>query len=506
MPNPGSGHLKRFFRHTAVYTIGNVLYRGASFLLLPLYTRVLSPAEYGVLELVSVTAMLFQTLLSSGIAHATLRFYFEYDRAEDRNAIISTALVGSFLFTAAGASVLCVGAPAISTFVFGTSAYALPLRIVFVAMVLEISREINLAFLRAREQSGLFVVMALLQLLVQVGANVVTVWHLHLGVVGVLAGNLVATALVWILLTSSTLRTCGWRVEWKRLRGVVAYGAPLMIASIVAALVTSGDRYLVKYYASLSSLGIYALAMKIATVPAILIVGPFTTSYGPFRFTIMKQDGAGETYARVLRYFVMIGALAMLGVSILAEDAIRVVAARDYWAAAGVVPLLLVPAILGGVTYCLQTGMYIRKQTKYLLYVVILSGAVQLLLARLLVPAFGIVGSAWANVGGTLATIAYTFVVSQRLYPVQYEFARVARVAAASAALLGAGLLIHVDWLVASVAIKLALIAAFPFALVLAGGFSREETQTVRRAIVRRREQGLGWNLSAVLKRAGVMS
>src|SRR5688500_18634599 len=98
---------KRFYRHAAVYTAGNFVYRAAAFILIPLYVRTLPTAEYGTLELITTTVLIIQSVLGSGIAHSAMRFYFEYDDPEDKKAVISTVLLASFLVSAAGA-LLCI--------------------------------------------------------------------------------------------------------------------------------------------------------------------------------------------------------------------------------------------------------------------------------------------------------------------------------------------------------------------------------------------------------------
>jgi O-antigen/teichoic acid export membrane protein len=474
--------LRGFFRHTAVYMVGNLLYRGGAFVLLPLYTRVLTTADYGTLELLAVTATLFQTLLSSGIAHATLRFYFEYPEQRDRNAVVSTALILSFLVMSAGALVLCGIAPWISSIVFGGTQYTLALRVVFIMMVLETSREINLAFVRAQERSTLFVAMSILQLVVQVGANVVTVWYLHMGIVGVLVGNGIATTTIWLFLSHSTLKACGWRVEKDKIGAIARYGAPLMASNVFDSTVRSLDRYMLNAYTSLSVVGLAGLAMKIANIPTILIITPFSNSYGPYRFAIMKHPDAPAIYARVFNYYVFVASFVVLGLSILSRELLIVIAGPDYRAAYQLVPLFVVAAAAGGVVYCFQTGVYIMKRTGHMFYTVVLSDLIYLALIRLLVPSMGAQGLALANLAPVAFNAAYFYFASQRLFRVDYHFGQTLRTVI-PAVVLGFGVMaLPVNSLLLMVPLKLAVLAAYPFVVWLAGGIPASELDSLRTA------------------------
>src|SRR3990172_547311 len=105
--------MNRLFKHVSIYTIGNALNRGGAFILIPLYTRYLLPGEYGMLELFYALTTVLSSFLSIGFAHATLRFYFEFDSLEDRNAVVSTSLVSSFVISASGVLLISLANPLI---------------------------------------------------------------------------------------------------------------------------------------------------------------------------------------------------------------------------------------------------------------------------------------------------------------------------------------------------------------------------------------------------------
>ncbi len=467
--------LKRFFKHSVVYTLGNFIYRGASLLLIPLYAHYLTPEEYGMLEIFTVTAAIFGTLFSSGVAHAALRFYFEYPDQDEKNTVISTALIASFIFSLAGVIVLSFFAPFFSVMLFGDPSHALPFRLAFCLLVLEISREISLAFIRAKEKSKFFVIMSVFQLVVQVAANFYMVVVLKIGVVGILTGNLLATFIIWLILTSYTIRSCGFRFDWKKLWPVVKYGNPLMLSSLASAILYSSDRYLLNAYASLGAIGLYALGSKMAKVLPMVVVDPFTKSFGPFRFSVMKQSNAQQIYARIMTYYVFISGFLVIALSVFSRELIMLISSSSYWEAYRIVPILLIPGALGGITYVFQTGIYIQKRTDALFYITTASGLLNLVGCLLFIPSWGIHGAAIASLLSVLCTVFLTYVVSNKIYPVDYEFRRIGKIVIAATLVGVVAFLIHFENRLLTIFLKLLIISGFPFLAGAMGVFTPEE-------------------------------
>lgn len=110
-----SREIGRFLKHSGIYAIGNALNRFGALLLLPVYTRYLSPTEYGVLESLYLISTVVSGLLGVGIAHATLRFYFDYENQADRNSVVSTNLIASLGISVAGIGLIATAGPLVAS-------------------------------------------------------------------------------------------------------------------------------------------------------------------------------------------------------------------------------------------------------------------------------------------------------------------------------------------------------------------------------------------------------
>jgi O-antigen/teichoic acid export membrane protein len=472
--------LKRLFKHSSIYTIGGILNRVGAFLLLPLYTNHLTPAEYGTLELVYSTSAILSSLLSVGMAHATLRFYFEYSDQNDRRRLVCTTLIGSGAITVAGAALLAWTPESWVALVFGFPESGVLFRLALTILVLELSTQIGYAYFRAREYSRRFVLTALLQLVIQVSANYYTVAVLGKGVEGVLTGNLLSVAVVWLYVAGSTLRECGIRFDAAQLRRVLAYSAPFLLSTVVSVVLANVDRFLLKAFYSLEAVGLYALAAKFIYLIDVVFGDPFKNSYGAFRFSVMQQSNAKTIQSKIVFYIPAVVGFLALGLSGFTLDVLKIFSDSSYWGAAGLIPILGAGAVIGSVVYPFQTGILYAKKTRFIFYVSVITGLFKVAMNLALIPFFGAVGAAAAVVLASAVNAVSVNTFSQRLYPVAYRYGDLAKMGGVLLILLSAsGWLLTVDGPVAIPA-KAALLIAYPILLLTLGCFEEDERRFMR--------------------------
>lgn len=463
-----TGDVGRFLRHSGIYAIGNALNRLGAFLLLPLYTRYLTPGEYGTLELFYALSALISSVLAVGLSHATLRFYFDYDAQTDRNRVVSTNLLASLVLSAGGALLVALAGDRIAGWMLGSAPPPWAMPLMLATIVFELSSQVALAYLRAREMSVFFVTLALAKLVVQCTANTVLLLHYNAGVAGVLGGNLLAVVMGWLIVAGYTVRHCGLRFEWAKLVPVLRYTLPFMGATLLAVVGSNVDRFMVSHLLSLEALGIYALAMKFSKLISDLIGEPFNRAYGAFRYTIMGQPDAGATQARITRYVAAALAAVALGVALLTDDVLHVMATPQFWPAGALMPMLAFSAALYTLAYPLQSGIFFSKNTRHMFTLTLLQLVLGIVVGVPLIWAFGLQGLGATQVVLALVNLAATHHYSQRYFPVHYEWTRFAWLAGLWV-LFWAATLPLAGWelpLVGSVLCKLALLAGFVVAVL----------------------------------------
>lgn len=417
-----SYRLPSFARQSILYAMGNAANRAAAFVLLPIYTTRLSASEYGAIEMFYMFTTILASLLGLGLSQASLRFYYEYEEPMQRNSVISTALLVTFTLAVTGVLILVPFSHPLNRLLLGTESYSRLTPLVLITFVCDMSSEIGLAYFRVREYAKQYVLIALIKFVVQGVLNSLAVAVLDLGVLGVLAGNCISSLAFFVILTTMTVRETGLRFNWIALREMLRYTTPLLLSTVGGAILSNSDKYLIRSMGSLSAVGVYSLAQKIAGLLGELLVDPFFRTFGPHRFSIMKDANVAERLSRLLSAFVLTyGTVGLILISV-AGDILRFVSAPIYWRASEIVPIISFSLLWAGLTYIFQTGLMYAKRTRPLFLISLLSNVSVLAFNILLVPRLDYYGAAisylLSNIGATLAT----YWLAQRAWRINYNF------------------------------------------------------------------------------------
>jgi len=471
--------LQNFAKHSSIYALGSIINRLGAFILLPVYTNYLTTTQYGVLELLYVTASLLTSFLGMSFSHACLRFYFEYDEADKRKQVIGTTLISSFVITGVGVVSLIPFVGDMSEFLFDTLEYQDLFYFTFLIFVLSMSNEICYAYFRAKEYSLKFIVSSTLQFIIQVATNIYTVVFLDMGIQGVLIGNLLATITIWIYLATITVKENRLTVNGEILKGIMLYTYPFILSSIAVVISANVDKYIIKSSISLGAVGIFALSQKFSMLLEELFSGPFKKNFSPFRFSIMKRDDVGHLLSKLLNYYAMGLAFFALSISFFVPDILRVMSSEEFWPAAAIVPILLFALVFEGIGYVFQTGIMYSKKTRYFMYIRV-SSAILLILANvILIPLWNVEGAAISRVLIGVFAAVLTLYYSQRVHQISFEFKALFKVIFILLFVYFAFYIVPVEswqWLIA---IKISLLMFFVFLLRKSGALTSDDMKNI---------------------------
>ena len=274
-----------------IYGLGIVLTRAVSFLMLPIYTRYLTPSDYGVLQLLQMTLDVTGILLSAGLTSGVLRFYLKAETQDERHAVVSSAFLLLCGLNAIGAILLAGGAPWIAKTVLAGAGPegTLLLRIVSLTFFLEAWFAVPLLLMQVRRLAGWYTAASLVRLVIQLTLNVLLVVVFGWGVKGVLLGTLFANLLVGGALTVWMLRETGIRMRRNAVRDLRRFGVPYQIAAAGSFILTFGDRLFLEHYHGLAAVGLYGLAYQFGFLLHSLGPVPFFRAWSPQRFAISSE-------------------------------------------------------------------------------------------------------------------------------------------------------------------------------------------------------------------------
>jgi O-antigen/teichoic acid export membrane protein len=488
-PSGVGSALRRLLGASAVYGLGSVLVRGLGFLLLPLYTRYLSPAEYGVVALtVTVTAVL-GLLYPLGLRGAVARTYYETGTGEERKERVGTLWIAMILSAAAMALVLDRIGASLAVALLPEVPFHPYLRLAVWTAFLGVLGLVPLALLQAQERPVAYVLVTIWAALATTGA---TVWLVVQGdgAEGYLRGALIGAVLAaipYVLLTLGQMRLV---FRMRVLLPALGFSLPLVPHALAGWALEMSDRAILTRLIPLHDVGVYSLGYQLGAVMG-LLTAAFNAAWVPFLFGTLRDEGesAHSKLARLVTYYATALCFIALGWSLLVEHGVTLIAGREFRDAHRITPWVVGGYVCAGL-YLIPTNLqFWRRETRVIPLVTLAAGAVNIGLNLWLVPRYGAIAAAWSTLAAYATLLVLTWRSAERLYPFPYEYRRLGLIVGLALALFLTGRLLPFPSPALDVAGRVLLWLAFPFGLVALGTLDRAELAFLTR-LVRGRKPG----------------
>jgi len=474
---------RKLFRDVAVYGVGDVATSVVNLLLLPLYTEILTPADYGVMALLLTIEAAAKILLRWGVDAAFMRLYYDCRDTAARQTLASTTWI---FLAAVNAPVFVVAywfAPSLGNLMFDTTAHTATLRVFLVNTFVIGFFFIPFHVYRIEGRTSRFVALTFSRAAGTVVLRLLLVAGLGWGVFGMVAADLILTAIIGVALTPTFAALFRPRFSTALIRDALQFGLPRVPHGVAHQVTALADRWILKGFLGAEIVGIYSVGVSIG-LGMKLFLSAFEYAWAPFYLDAMKHPEAKAIYSRTTTYVVAILALLATGLAATSDDLVRLMTAEEFHDAGIVVPWIAIGVLCQGFFQLTAIGLNITKRTRTLPAATGAAMVVAIVVNTLLVPRFGMIAAAWtyALSYATLAVVG--FILSQRVYPVQYEWPRLLRVAAAAAAAFGLSVaLTPGSWplVVRFLLHGLIVVVAYPAGLAILGFFRAGELSSLLR-------------------------
>jgi O-antigen/teichoic acid export membrane protein len=460
--------LKNTLKHTFIYGLGNLSIKLIGLVLLPLYTKHLSSAEYGAFAILEVTSLIITYVFSFKLSTSMMRWWSTIKDDNYKKVIV---------FTAFSSSILVIIFLNINSFIFSKflsdilldDKYLYDLvRIVFLSASFEILNYYALELIRLKEKSILYVIIAILRTVVVLTLNIILVAYCNYGIKGILLSQLSGHVLVLLITFPFLRKNMILRYDWDELKKMLNYCIPLVFSTIAMMLMNMGDRYLIRYLLDFSDVGIYSLGYKISSVINIFVLQSFQMGFLPIAYKQFQTKDANRFFSKTLTYYTLILTIAALVISLFGKELIELLSKREeYFSAYKVIPFFSLAFILRGVEYVFSLGLHYTKKTKYNAIIVFSLALLNILLNFIFIPVFKIIGAAVTTVicWILMAVLFYNF--SQKFYKVNYEIKKIIMIIFTGCGLFLLSFLYFDLTLHIKLLIKILSVISFPFILFL---------------------------------------
>jgi O-antigen/teichoic acid export membrane protein len=428
---------KNLFKQTALYGLATVLPRMLTFLLNPLYVKMLPKGEFGEVSIIFAYLVFLNVALSYGMETAFFRFY---NTESDKKKVIATATISILCSSLAFLVIALLFRDTLGHWTNIDSQY---ISYMIWILVLDALSVIPFSKLRANSRPmfyaaikignvvlnvclNVFFLLALPKLASGSGSsfwNVFYIEHFQIGYIFI--SGLCASMATFIVLSPDYFQIKGaFDADlWKKMMG---YAFPILIAGIAFAINEHFDKILLeKMHISKADIGAYSACYKLGLF-MVLFRTAYTLGIEPFFFSHASNENAPQTYAMITKYFVIFGSFICLFVIVFADLLKEILVPNaSYWDAMNIVPLIVLANFFLGIYTNLSVWYKLTDKTSVGAYISLVGAAVTLLLNFILIPYISYTGSAIATIAAYGAMMIISYQMGKQKYPIPYDFPKI---------------------------------------------------------------------------------
>ena len=439
--------LKRLVGETGIYGVSSIFGRALNYLLVPLYTQVFAEGSYGIVSELYAYAGFLMVILLYRIETAFFRFG---SQNEHKKTAYSTSLISILLSTIVFCAILLMFVPQLGELLKFREEHRLFL-VFFVFIVgFDVLNEIPFAKLRLEGRAKRFAFIKLSNIFVNLGLNLFflllcpylldnasstglqnlidRIYNPEFGIGYVFVSNLAASSVTTLLLLPDMLKA-SWVFDKALYKKMLGYALPLVIVGLAGIVNEMLDRVLLKQLLPYTlaeneaQLGVYSACYKLAMLLA-LFTQAFRYAAEPFFFNHAKNKKAPLLYAKIAKYFFIVGLIGFLAVTLYIDYFQLLLRRPGYREGLHIVPILLIANLFLGLYYNLSVWYKLTDKTIIATYISLGGAAITILLNIWWIPSIGYIGSAWATLICYASMCLVSYFIGRKHYSLPYEWPR----------------------------------------------------------------------------------
>jgi len=372
--------------------------------LLPILTRLFTPASYGNYALAATTFAFLQVIANTWLNSTIIRFYPIAAIDGETGKLNSTAYVVTLVGTATGALIFVVAL----FLLHGKINDELFLLLLFIPLQLLAFNltTLPLQVTRAERHLGAFNILNAVRVIVPPFLSIIVCFFFERSVVVMFA---VTTILFWILLPFgykfcftevSRPRIKDYDKEWSK--RLLNYGLPLIPALLLVKVLEVSDRYLIALFRGNLEAGIYTANYTIASLPMELVMLLITAAASPLISSLWENKGKKETesfLSFIFLLYILLGLPAMTGLSLMSKELVVLMSTPDYLPGAIIIPYVSAGGFFVGMQWIAQRGMILAEKTQRILFLYVFAGFLNIILNFIFIPKYGFIAAALTTLG-----------------------------------------------------------------------------------------------------------
>lgn len=412
--------IKQLAGESLIYGLSSVITRFISVFLVPFYTSVFTPTDYGVLNIINSFFFFFGILVVFALDNSAARWYYDTENVDDQKKTISSWFYFQLFMSLLIFIIIFIMSKLLAKFILHSEKEEF---FIFPALTLlfSILPGIVTNWLRMQRKPIQTVFFSIGLSIITIVLTIYYVLIQKMGILGILYANLIANiaASIYVIVI---LRK--WLLpkffNFLRLKEMLKYALPLIPTTVAFWVLNNSSAFVIQYFYNQSEVGLYQLGMTIASGVAIFVTA-FQMAWGPFAFSIIKNENAKNTYAMMLNVYSIFFTSIALIIALFSLEILKIFTNKAYYGAAIVAGILSFNGIIYGYSYILGIGNNIKKNNKPLAISVFFGAIITFILYLILVPLIGKEGAAISTTLGYIVVPIFLYKKAQKVYKIEFN-------------------------------------------------------------------------------------
>lgn len=475
------------FKHSAVYSLGNIALKGMGIITLPIYLNYLTKAEVGTFGLLDITINIIAEVLILGQANSIILFENKKEYSDKKSSVFFT--ITSFVILINLLFILLAELFGFSMLNLSKSTRDLTgyLHFIIYISLIRVLNNLFLNKLRAEEKSKFYTVLTFIKIITFIALIFYTVVYLKLSVTGILYSYLISEIVVLVFILPDMIKRMNPFFDKAALKEALKFGTPLIFTSIGIMILNLSDRYLINLFLNLEEVGTYDIAYRIAGIVNMFLILPFNQAMLPSAFKEFNSVKNTRYLSKLMTYMCFVTIWGGLAISVFGEEIILILGNENYLASNSYIPLIVFAYILSAMRNVASNGLLFAEKTFIVALITILAAILNIILNIFLLPVYGTIAAAYT----TLFSFAVFYLVTNwsanKYYKIDYENLKIIKLLLIGIILFVGQEVITINSILITVLVKLIVVALFPFLLLMIGFYEKVELETIKEGVKKMR-------------------
>lgn len=423
--------MKELVKNTAIYSLARIIPGITGFMLLPIYTEYLNPAEYGKVQSMQVLGFFLVVLFSLASERSIFRLYYDYDSQEKKKEFIGNVFILILFTTVIFGCLIFLLKDYVSLIFKSIDFYPYYFYIILFSILNSFSF-IPLNLLQVKGKPVKFSVYSISSFLLSTLLILYFVIYKLEGAKGILKGQLFASMIMVVFYFYEIIKNATFKFKTSIVKNILSFSIPFIPVLLSTWLMNMSNRVFIDYFIkdsnlALSEIGIYSFAYKIASVSAI-VTGAIFTAYNPifYREASNKNQLQAKFKLKEIKYaYASIALLICFTLSFVSKNVVNLFFSKDYSSSIFLIPIISLSFLLSQIIGLYNLMVYQEKKTKSVMVNLVISSILTLILNLILIPVYFSVGAAIGTLLGVTCNLYLQYLSAKKSYFINFKLKRV---------------------------------------------------------------------------------